>query len=64
MNARNIFEQDTLVRCDVCDTPTDERYKIGDRYYCHPDYVLEKEKTVNKLKQKEIDRFKKFVNIV
>ncbi len=50
----NVFTK-VLARCCVCDTPTDERYKIGDKYYCADDYNRYEDKLTD-AETKENDR--------
>ena len=69
---RGMFTEDNLVRCCVCNAPTDGRFIIGDnhsgngKYYCHSDYEREMEKLTKAdfQRQQDTEQFKKFVTIV
>ncbi len=49
------------VRCCVCNTPTDERYKRGTKYYCADDYSRLDDKIADRKTRIADKRFKKLM---
>lgn len=59
---KRVFEKIKAV-CRICGEPTDERYKIGDKFYCADHFQKEsiEEKRGNRENEIALKKHKKFV---
>jgi len=58
---KRVFEH-REASCKICSEPTDERYRIGEYFYCADHYEKEREKPETEKMHIELSKHKKFVS--